>query len=235
MRRLILVLMCVAVWVTAAADDPADFSEEFSYSDGSLPTDWIWTENPQGGGQFSVQDSQFLHVSGGSSYYVRIPPENASCHQGWYRFDVKDSNWEFAWGIYGTAQTGWCCRLYHNDAWGQPGFTLTYSEWSVPPGYPDGQYMFHNATDLYVHHYWTDPLVGWHHVTIEDILGLLRITVDDSEEIFSGLSFAAGGYVGLGATTGSGDMTPGFDNVEYVAYHSPVERISWGNIKALFR
>ena len=235
MRRLILVLVCVAVWAAAAADDPANFSEEFSYSDGSLPPDWNWTGDPQGGGQFAVQDSQFVHLSGGYSYYVRIPPEDMTCYQGWYRFDVKDSNWEFAWGIYGTAQSGWCCRLYHDDAWGQPGFTLTYSEWSVPPGYPDGQYTFHNSTDLYVSHSWTGPLVGWHHVTIEDILGGLRITVDDSQVVFDGLSFGVGGYVGLGATAGSGEMTPAFDNVEHVAYHSPVERTSWGNIKAVFR
>ena len=236
MRRLVpvLIFMCVAASVTAD-DDPANFLEEFSYADGSLPPDWIWTSDPQGEGQFTVQDSQFGHLNGGDSYYVRIPPKDAACYQGWYRFDVKDSNWEFAWGIYGTPQSGWCCRLYHSDARGQPGFTLTYSEWSVPPAHPDGQYTFHNATDLCVLHSSSGPLVGWHHVTIEDILGGLLITLDDWQVIFSESSFCVGGYVGLGATASSGEMTPAFDNVEYVAYHSPVEHKSWGNIKALFR
>jgi hypothetical protein len=43
------------------------------------------------------------------------------------------------------------------------------------------------------------------------------------------------GYVGLGATAGSGALTPAFDNVEHEEYYSPVERTSWGGIKALFR
>ena len=237
MRRqlLVLILMCVAAWAGAQANDPANFSEEFSYADGSLPPDWMWTCDPQGEGQLAVQDSQFVHVSGGASYYVRIPSDSVTCYQGWYRFDVKDSNWEFAWGINGFPDHGWCYRLYHNDAWGQPGFTLTYSEWSVPPECPEGEYMFHSGTDLYVTHSWTGPLVGWHHVTIEDILGFLLITVDDTQVIFSESSFCLSGYVGLGATAGSGDSTPAFDNVEHVAYHSPVEQSSWGSIKAMFR
>jgi hypothetical protein len=231
---LVLVLICGAASAGAQANDPANFSEEFSFPDGSIPPDWTWTADPLGEGQFAVQDSQFVHLSGGSSYYVRVSPEDSMCYQGWYRFDVKDSDWEFAWGVHGTAQSGSCCRLYHNDAWGQPGFTMTYSEWSVPPEYPDGQYMFHNSTDLFIAHSWTEPLVGWHHVEIEDILGFLRITVDDSQVIFDQSSFNGGGHVGLGAIAG-GEMTPAFDNVEHVAYHSPVEQTSWGRMKAMFR
>jgi len=227
-------LVLVFFVASAAAAKPPSFLETFSYADGSFPPDWIWTGDSQGGGQFAVQDSQFVHVDGGYAYYVRVVPEHP-CYQGYFDFDVKDSNWEFAWGIYGFPDHGWCCRLYHNDAWGQPGYTLTYSEWSTLPGHPEGQWMFHNSTDLSISHYWTGPLVGWHHITIEDVLGGLLITVDGREVIFSGGSFNAGGHVGLGATAGSGDLTPAFDNVEYDAYYSPVEATTWGRIKSLFR
>ena len=138
MRRLILALALVAVWAGAAVANPPDFLETFSYPDGSLPPNWVWTGDPQGGGQFAVQDSQFTHVDGGYAYYIRLVSQEWWCDQGFYEFDVKGSNWEFAWGIYGTSGSGWCNRLYHNDVWGQPGYTLTYSEWSTLPEYPEG-------------------------------------------------------------------------------------------------
>ena len=234
MRRLILTLVCIVAGAAVATSTPPNFLETFTYPDGSSPPDWVWTGDPQGGGQFAVLDNQFVHLDGGYVYYVRLVPEHP-CYQGWYDFDVKDSNWEFAWGICGTADSGWCCRLYHNDAWGQPGYTLTYSEWSTLPGFPDGQYMFHNCTDQYIWHSWTEPMVGWHHITIEDILGELLVTVDHSQVIFYQWSPALGGYVGLGATAGSGAETPAFDNVQYEAYWSPVEETSWGRVKSLFR
>jgi len=230
-----LALMLVVVGAGAVVADPPDFIETFSYSDGSMPPGWVWTGDPQGGGQFAVQDSQFVHLDGGYAYYVRVVASEWECGQGFYDFDVKDSNWEFAWGIYGFPDHGWCCRLYHNDAWGQPGYTFTYSEWSTLPGYPGGQYMFHNSTDLSVSHYWTGPLVGWHHITIQDVLGGVLITVDGSEVIFSDWSCSVGGYIGLGATAGSGNLTPAFDNLEHEAYYSPVEGRSWGRVKSLYR
>ncbi|MBN2564114.1 MAG: hypothetical protein JXB46_00225, partial [Candidatus Eisenbacteria bacterium] len=59
--------------------------------------------------------------------------------------------------------------------------------------------------------------------------------VDDLEVIFSGSSYGSGIYIGLGATIGSGDMAPVFDNIEYDPYYSPVHETSWGRIKSLFR
>jgi len=235
MGQLLLTLACLLAAVPIACAYPPDFRETFTYPDGSLPPDWTWTGDPQGEGLFRVQDGQFVHMSGGYAYYVRVAPD-WPCGQGWYEFDVKDSNWEFAWGINGTPDSGWCCRLYHNDAWGMPGYTLAASTWTTLPGYPGGQYMFHNATDLEVFHCWTEPLVGWHHITIVDALGMLYILEDGWKWLFEGGSMDPyGGHVGLGATAGSGVLTPVFDNVEHVAWYSPAERTSWGSVKALFR
>lgn len=237
MRRLLLAFLGVAMGAGAATADLPDFVETFTYPDGSIPTDWVWTGDPQGGGEFAVQNGEFVHLDGGYVYYVRLVIDYP-CDQGTYEFDVKDSNWEFAWQITGTSESGGCWRLYHNDAWGQPGFTLSYGAWSTLPEYPDGLYMFHNCEDWYVYHHWTEPLVGWHHITIADILGFLTITLDDSEEIFWARGSRAGGresLVGLGATAGSGVGTPAFDNVEYKAYYSGVEETRWGRIKAMYR
>jgi hypothetical protein len=237
MTRLILMLAWIVVGAAATVAAPPDFLETFTYPDGSLPPDWVWTGDPQGGGEFAVQDGEFVHLDGGYVYYVRLVPEYP-CDQGWYDFDVKDSNWEFAWCIYGTADSGGCYRLYHNAAWGQPGYTLTYSVWSTLPEYPDGLYMFHNCTDWYTWHYWTEPLVGWHHITIQDIHGEIWVTVDDSQVIFHPGGLRVGEYVslvGLGATADSGVQTPAFDNVEFEAYYCPVDQTSWGRVKSLFR
>jgi hypothetical protein len=233
MKQLISTLAYMLAVVAAACAYPQDFHEAFTYPDGSLPPDWTWTGDPQGGGAFRVQGGQFVHMDGGYAYYVRVAPN--WCAEGLYEFDVKDSNWEFAWGIQGTPDSGWCCRLYHNDAWGRPGYTLAASTWTTLPGYPGGQYMFHNATDLQVSHYWTEPLVGWHHIRIFDALGHMEIDADYSQVLFSGWTMGPYGHVGLGATVGSGTLTPAFDNVEHMALYSPVEGASWGRVKALFR
>jgi len=237
MRLLVLALTCLLVAEIAGAQyTPPNFLETFACPDGTIPPDWTWTGDPQGGGQFAAQGGEFVHTGGGYAYYVRLVPQGWYCGPGWYDFDVKDSNWEFAWGICCGPVSGWCCRLYHNDAWGQPGYTLAYCTWSTLPGFPDGQYMYHNCVDLQVWHYWTAPLVGWHHITIEDFLGDVRIYADGYPHLlFRKPSMNMGGYVGLGATAGAGTLTPAFDNVSYGQYLDPVESRTWGSGKALFR
>jgi hypothetical protein len=233
-RLTALVLACVLV--APAASALLVFRDTFTYPDGTFPSEWVWTGDSQGDGHFLVSDGTFTHTDGGYVYYTRYAAPGWEPSDGWFDFDVKDSDWEFAWAIWGTPTSGTCCRLSHNDAWGQWGYTVTESEWTTTPGSPDGQYMFHNGTDVTTRHYWTGPLIGWHHVEIWEIFMDVEILVDGQPIFWFDHSIMyLYGRIGIGASNGSGMGTPAFDNICYYSYSDPVGAMSWGRIKVLFR
>ncbi len=230
MIRAVAILAVVAICGVAVA---GEFLETFSYPDGSFPANWTWTGDPRGGGSFLVQSEEFTHIEGGHVHYFRDLDITGI---GIYEFDAMDTYWEFAWRI-DTADpdVGRCLVFYHNDYWGSWAFSLTEFSWSTLSGYPDGQYMWHNGSNLNIHHYDTGPLAGWQHVIIDDQGTHVDISVDGELVFSEDFQPIADGYVGLGSATGSGVMTPAFDNVEFGYGGSPISAESWGRIKALYR
>lgn len=226
---LILIIMCVPIIASSG-----EFVESFDYADGLLPGDWTWTGDPRGGGEFLVQSGEFVHMDGSHVHYFR----NSDVHgMGIYEFDAMDSYWGVAWRITpDDPNAGRCLGFYHNDYWGGWTFSFTEFTWTTLSGYGDGQFMYHNGSNLDIVHYSTaSELDGWHHYQIEDMGDRVRITMDYDELLFDEeIEPIPSGYIGLGADTGSGVLTPAFDNVQY-HYASPVESRSWSSIKALYR
>ena len=247
MLRVLAILVVVSMCGVAVAEE---FLDTFSYPDGGFPPNWTWTGDTRGGGSFSVQNEELTHTEGGHVHYFRNPDITGietrefggrdACRDfsgiGLYEFDVKDTYWEFAWRIDpADPAVGRCLVFYHNDYWGSWAYTLTEFSWSTLSGYPGGQYMWHNGSDLNIHHSDTGPLVGWHHVVIDDQGGHVDIQVDGELVFSEDFQPIPDGYVGLGAATGSGAMTPAYDNVEFRHSASPTSEESWGCIKALYQ
>ena len=95
--------------------------------------------------------------------------------------------------------------------------------------------MWHNGTVLRSAHYATDgPLEGWHTVVIEDGSETHSVITVDAEDIFDeAYEFIEDGFQGIGCVA-NGEMTPAFDFIE-ASWTDPVERSTWGSIKALYR
>jgi hypothetical protein len=234
MRLVLLVLLVGACSVVASAQPP-DYIESFDYPNGFFPPGWSSTGDPQGGGQFLVSSEEFVHVDGGYVYYVA---------DGWFllspgsfTFRVRGPYWEFAWGITpGNEASGWCMRLRYDDSGGAWGCTLTETHWSTIPGFPGGRYMFHHGADLTTYHYAVALGTGWHSVNIEHISRYVTVYVDSQALFHVQPTYVGGsGFMGLGASTGSGSMSPAFDDLSHWPEGDPVHSGSWGGIKALFR
>ena len=124
--------------------------------------------------------------------------------------------------------------FYHNDYWYPNAYSLAEFSWHTLEGYPEGQYMWHNGSNLTIRHRETGPLTGWHQVIIEDRDDRVTVWVD-ADTIFWRIPVQPlpDGYVGLGCD-GTGDMTPAFDDVTYMGA-APVYSATWSAIKAVFR
>jgi hypothetical protein len=233
MKRALLVLALLTIMAAPVAGQ-VFFADEFDLPDGSFPAEWTWTGDPRGGGEFEVHGGTFVHTDGGHVHYFRPDPVVGI---GLYEFEVLDTNWVFGWLISpADPMAGRCLCFYHNDAWGQWGYSFTeFSWWTLDPGtYPDGQYMWHNGTDLRIVHSWTPgPLEGWHSVSILTGTDFVEIRVDQGLIFSEAYESIPDGYVGLGCDA-PGTMTPAFDNVAMV-WPDPVEARSWSSIKSLFR
>jgi len=234
MRTLLLVLVVAGCSVVANAQPP-DYWEDFTYPDGSFPVGWSCTGDTGGGGQFVVSSGEFVHVDGGYVYYVA---------DGWFLleggsffFNVRGPYWEFAWGILpGNQASGWCMRLRYDDTGGAWGCTLTETHWSTIPGFPGGRYMFHHGTDLTTNHYPVDLGTGWHAVRIGHLSRYVDVWLDWQLVFETQPTYARNwGFMGLGASAGSGSMSPAFDDLVHWPEGDPVHAGSWGGIKALFR
>ncbi len=229
MRCVLVLLVCLFLSLSAYADE---FYEPFDGPNGSFPSGWTWTGDPRGGGEFEIQDGTFTHVTGGHVHYFRSSDITGV---GRYEFDAKDSYWEFGWRIATTdPNVGRCLVLYHNDYWGQWGYSLTEFSWWTLGGYPEGQYMWHNGSNIDLVHNWTGPLTGWRHVTIDDDLNRVEVRVDGELIFDEEVEPIPEGYIGLGSATGSSVLTPQYDNVRFF-FNVPVDELSWARVKALYR
>ena len=223
----------LVVLVLASGSSADEFFDTFDEPDGSLPSEWTWTGDPRGGGEFQVQSGTFAHVDGGHVHYFRHADVTGV---GRYEFDVMDSYWSFAWRITTSdPDQGRCLELYHNDYWGgQWKYSLTEFSWYTLGGYPQGQYMWPNGSNLDIVHHTSGPVSGWHHITVVDELDQVQVWVDGSLIFDEQVEPIPEGYIGLGSATGSGTMTPQFDNVRF-SFNVPVEDATWGAVKALFK
>ena len=224
---LVSVLALVAVVGTATAD----FIDTYPYEDGSFPPEWTWTGDPRGGGVFEIHDETFVHTEGGHVHFFR---DLEVCGAGTYEFDVTDTYWSFAWRITpDNPDVGKCLCVYHNDYWGWA-FNFVEFDWDTLPGYPDGQYMWHNGWHTVHSQVDAAPPIGWHHVRIEDTGSHVKVWFDDELLFDRDFTPILGGYVGLGCSWAD-PMTPAFDNVSFTAETSPVHEATWTAIKALHR
>mgnify|MGYP006294853775 CR=1 FL=1 len=227
--RLMLTVLVASVLLAPTAS--ADFTDTFTYADGTFPPEWTWTGDPRGAGFFEVHAEAFVHVDGGHVHYFR---DLEVCGAGTYEFDVTDTEWVFAWRITpGNPDAGKCLCFYHNDYYGWS-YNFVEFTWSTLGGYPDGQYMWHNGSHTAHAQYGASPPVGQHHVRIEDMGSWVSIWVDDDLIFDRAFVSIPSGYIGLGCD-GPGVMTPAFDNVSFHEEPSPVEPATWGTVKALFK
>ena len=222
------------------AQPTSGYWDRFEYPDGSFPDWWYWTGYSEDDGAFLVTGGAFTHVQGGPSYYVRAGWGRMRNLPGFYQFLVKDSYWAFAWRISDSDPTaGRCLWLSHDDLSGTWGYTLAECSWENldPEEYPDGRYMWHNATMLRsVHQPTAGPLVGWHTIWIEE-MGPNALELDifeGSEQIFDeSYEYIPDGLQGFGCLT-AGEMTPALDDL-WVQWPDPAEPGTWGRLKALYR
>jgi hypothetical protein len=228
--RLVLVLAITLVALPVAA---GDFLDDFVYPDGSFPPEYTWTGDPRGGGYFEVHNEEFTHVDGGHVHYFR---DLDICGDGFYLLWVRDTEWVFAWRITpGNPDAGRCLVLYHNDYWYPNAYGFAEFEWWTLGGYPEGQYMWHNGSNINLWTHETGPMTGWQEVVIRDVGTYVEIFINGQLIFFQLTEPIPPGYVGLGCD-GPGVMTPAFNVVEYSAFPaSPVEQSTWGSVKALFR
>ena len=228
-----VVLAVATVLLLCGVVYPGEFIETFSYPDGTFPPNWTWTGDPRGNASFLVQNGEFTHIDGSHIHYFRDLDVTGI---GIYEFDALDTYWEFAWRIDpADPDIGRCLCFYHNDYWGPWSYSFTEFSWSTLGGYPEGQYMWHNGSNVNIRHYETGPIAGWRHVSIDDHGTHVEIRVD-GELIFSeDFEPIPDGYIGLGSATGSAPMTPAFDNVAFSYGGSPVQTASWTRVKALYR
>ncbi len=229
MERLLVLLICVGLSVPAAA---GEFIDTFDGPDGSFPSEYTWTGDPRGEGYFEIHDSTFVHVEGGHVHYFRHADV---CGAGIYSFLARDTDWNFAWRITPSDPTiGRCLCLYHEAFYYPHSYTLAELWWSTIPSYPEGQFMWHHASDISIQHYYSGPLVGWHEIVIIDGGTFVEVFADNVLIFETFVEDIPDGYVGLGCGN-PGVMTPAFDFVEYSHMGSPVELSSWGQLKAMFR
>jgi hypothetical protein len=228
--KVLATVLCACLCTSAVA---GEFLDTFDYPDGSFPPEYTWTGDPRGGGWFEVHNGEFTHVDGGHVHYFR---DGDIVGDGIYSFFVLDSDWDFAWRITSSdPMSGRCLVLYHNDHWGYEAYSLTEFSWWTLGGYPEGQFMWHNGSNLDIVHHTSDPLVGWHEILILDYGTSVEVRVDGFTIFDETVEEIPAGYVGMGCY-GPGVMTPAFDFVEYSYHHgSPVESASWSAIKSLFR
>ena len=236
-----LILTVLARAAASFAQGPAaGYWDTFDYPDGAFPDEWGWTGYSEEGGHFLVYDGAFTHVEGGAAYYYRM--------SGWanrnlpasYDFLVEDSPWVFAWRITSTdPSAGRCLWLSHDDSGGYWAYTFAECSWeNLDPGaYPEGEFMWHNATMLRsVQQPTAGPLVGWHMIHVWEY-GPQALDVEvwvDTDLIFDeSYEYIPEGHQGLGCPSG-GDMSPAFDSL-WAQWPDPVESGSWGRIKSLYR
>ena len=240
----LLALLLIAVLAIASVSfgqgPTSGFWDTFDYPDGAFPDWWYWTGYSEGGGHFLVYGGAFTHVEGGAVYYYRGTRWANRNLPGFYEFLVKDSYWVFAWRISTNDPTaGRCLWFSHDDLSGSWAYTFAECSWeNLDPGeYPDGQFMWHNATVLRsVEHPLAGPLVGWHTVRIhEQGPQALELEIHvDADQIFEeSYEYIPEGYQGLGCLAG-GVMTPAFDSI-WAQWPDPVEDETWGRVKALYR
>ncbi len=235
---LLLVVLAIASVSSGQSGPTAGYWDTFDYPDGTLPEWWHWTGYSDGGGSFLVQGSAFTHVEGGAAYYYRDSWCGARNLPGWYDFQVKDANWVFAWRISSDDPTaGRCLWLSHDDLSGS--YTFAECSWENldPQEYPDGEFMWNNATVLRsVQCEAACPPVGWHTVSISEggpQALELEIFIDHVQIFDVSYEFIPEGLQGIGCLVG-GEMTPAFDSI-WAQWPDPVEAGTWGCIKALYR
>ena len=228
MRMLALVLVASLVLPLTTR---ADFDYTFGGANGSFPFAWEWTGDPTGGGVFEIQDEAFTHVSGGHVYYI-LPPH--ICGWGPYRFKVRGTDWSFAWRITpDDPEAGKCFCIYYNDYWGWA-YNFVEFDWTTLPGYPEGQYMWHNGWHTRIEHHYADPPESWVEVVIQDSESDIFIWVDDELIFELEVTPIPQGIVGLGSD-GGGPMWPAFDYVRWSPGSVPVEHGSWARVKSLYK
>jgi hypothetical protein len=230
-----LALLVLPILLASAPAEAVSDIEEFSYPDGTFPPGWVWTGYSEDGGEFTVQDSAFTHVSGGAVYYLwRGPRHLGALHY----FIVRGGNWVYGFRItQDDPSEGRCLLLSHDDSSGSWGINFMEFEWhTLDPGqYPEGQYMWHNGVALRsVHSPTSGPLEEWHHISIDCEAPLRAIIKLDNVVIFDeAYEYIPMGDVGLGSN-GSTPMVPAFDYFE-VAWPCPAEVSSWTRVKSLYR
>jgi hypothetical protein len=233
-------LLVLASAGACLAQPAAGYWDTFDLPDSSLPAEWAWTGFAEGGGSFLVYDGAFTHVGGGPAYYYRIAGAADRNLGGCYELIVKGSYWVFAWRISpDDASAGRCLWLSHDDRSGSWAYTFAECSWENldPEEYPDGAFMWHNATAIRsVLSPTPGPLDGWHTVTIfETGPNALQLDIRaDGQPIFDeAYEYIPEGYQGLGSL-GSEVMSPAFDSI-WAQWPDAVEDESWSRVKALYR
>ena len=237
MRTLVLVIGFLAALMPGIALAQGSWFEWF---DGTMPSMMVSTGDPADTGAFTVQDEDFLHSAAGSAHYVYLWLDAWFMPLDAYEFRVWGAPWDFAWRIgVEDPSSGRCLRLSHTDRHGQWAYVLSEFEWSVPGS--DGgrpcEWTWHRGTDVSISLFPTDgPAEGWHDIFVIDMWSRdsLRVKVDN-ELVFAKRYERIGfnGYTGFGCE----DVGAGAPSWDYFAFWwpSPVEPVSWGKMKAMYR
>ncbi len=235
MRVVLAILLVVCLQCVASGLDCEEF---FDGADGSLPTLFFSTGDPDDVGALAIQGGALVHTQPGSAHYIWWcdPPLPAM----WLGFDALGAEWEFAWRIeMDDSGSGTCMRLSHDDRHGAWAYSLSKVSWSCPdPGEcPECQFMWHNGTeDWTLVHATGGPVEGWQTVFITDAeppSGHIWVSIDQVL-IFDQTCEPPPErqLVGLGCSGGE-DSVPAFDLL-HLTWPDPVERSTWGAVKALY-
>ncbi len=243
LASIVVIVVLASVTVGLAQGGPAaGYEDTFELPDGSFPAEWHWTGYSESDGRFLIDDSSFTHIDGGAVYYTRRCRDRGRNLGAYYELVVRGSNWAFAWRITsGDPTAGRCLWLSHDDSSGEWAYTFAECSWQnlSPEQYPDGSYMWHNATVLRSARHTTEgPLEGWHTIRIWETgpnAQHIEVWVLDTGYIFldETYEYIQDGLQGFGAL-GGGELTPALGSL-WAQWPDPVETTSWGRIKALFR
>lgn len=222
MRHISIIVALLGILCLISCSDPTGsgnvepetvFTDTFTGEDGSFPSQYTWTGDPRGNAEFQIYNNQFTHVDGSHVHYFRNEGIQGS---GVYEFDALDSYWGFAWRIQDSnPDSGNCMRLYHRSIGTGWGYVITTFQWSTISGYQDGQYMWHNGSHITSDTVLTSQLTGIHHIKIEDQDGQVQVFADGDMIFDIQFGYDFNGMIGLGSDSGSGSMTPAFDNVSF--------------------
>jgi len=237
--RVLFLAILVATVPWAAGHAQGTWWEYFEYPDGTLPAEMVSTGDPGDEGAFAVQGSTLSHTVAGSAHYI-WDWEMSYFEMDGYAFEVWGANWDFAWRIFASNRTsGRCLRLSHTDRYGQWAYAFSEFEWSLPEAgaRPETQWTWHTGVDLRVALYPSGgPTEGWHLVEIMDNYASDRVRIKIDGELVLEESYERiqlHGFEGFGCPDGESGV-PALDYL-LLWWPCPVESVTWGMIKAMYR